>query len=141
MMKKERIKERGIEMTIKEAADSGKEFKLEGAERWLYAYNESGTICYSGTVLPAKFSREDILSDKWIVKKAWFEGDFEKKYPQGVFCRVTNFENSKWYPAIVLGYTLLNDPEYPFETASGEWKWAKPIPKGEELPHVLAEEE
>ena len=122
-------------MTIEEAVESGKELKLEGNE-WLYV-RANGCICYKGTILPATFTKKDVLSNKWIVKEEWYEGDFKAKYPAGVLCKVSDDEVN-WILAII---TLYGEGEdYPFFTnIPTQWTYAKPVPK-EEMPFVLTED-
>ena len=130
--------QRGFKMNILDAVRSGRDFRVKGTKEWLYV-GKDGVIYYRDAGVHVIPRKEDILRDDYEIKKEWYEGNFKEKYPNGILCRVRNYENSKWYPAIVIDYNFFN--AYPFETASGEWKWAEPIPKDEKLPYILTEDD
>ena len=125
-------------MNLTEAVKSGKEFKFENRGSWMYI-GRNGIIYYSGTIFPAQFSKEEVLSNKWIVKEEekWYEGNFKEKFPQGVLCKVS-CNVKRWGTDIIMNYS--RDLHHPFIGSRDDWLNAKPIPK-DEIPVILTEED
>ena len=70
------------------------------------------------------------------MKEEWYEGDFKKKYPNGVLCWVwdDNLE-PKMYVIIDIDY----NSNYKFVTCCREnFKYAKPV-RPEEAPAIIGE--
>ena len=124
-------------MNMLEAVYSGKDFKYGDNRDWLYVY-ETGLICYRSTIIPAQFLKEEVLGDKWIIKEEWYEGDFKKKYPHGVFCEVKPVYSSHPLTVTIIDYH--KGKAFPFRARGGGWLNAKPIPP-EKAPAIIGKED
>ena len=130
-------------MTIQEAIKTGKPFKRKGWNFYLECQksNYSGNLCFylQCTRTAYTLSGDDILADDWEVLEKWYEGDFEKKYPNGVLCWVwESFRDFK----IIRVIKDYNPQEcYPFLSQDNyRWSRAKPI-KPSEAPAIIGEED
>jgi len=128
----QQLLKRRIKMIIQEAFNSNKWFKrpcwkhsFKRADKTVVKVDNKDIHFYLNEILSVK----DILADDYILKKEWYEGDFKKKYPNGVWCWVWDKEDDK-IKAVVTNYD--KDVPYPFVTTS--WccyKYAKPLTKKE----------
>ena len=95
-------------MTIQEAIKSGRPFKRPHYENWLVIDELNNKIWFSinkgrGRFLPS-FSAEDLLADDWKIKEKWYEGNFKKKYPNGVLCWCYNENIINGVVDIIINY-------------------------------------
>ena len=124
-------------MDLKEAVESERDFKFGNQGRWLYVHT-SGVICYKNTVLPARFSEEEILRSWWIVKEEWYECNFNK-YPNGVLCQVSNGSDVDTMRNLDIIIDYCNNDDKKFKSLYHEWRYAKPVPP-EETPTIIGED-
>ena len=87
------------------------------------------------TIVVYHFNPEDFVEDDWEWVKEWYEGDFRKKYPNGILCYV-------WGDSGIKYMRVVTDYKEPFgwDTDQGYWKNAAPIPK-EQAPVIYISEE
>lgn len=123
-------------MTIQEAIKSGKYFKRK---KWNFYLHVDGYNIYDEKEQIFTLDTTDILADDWEVKEEWYEGDFKKKYPNGVLCWVWDICEEK-VARVVNDYKQIN--EYPFIVYEMDrivtFKYAKPV-KPSEAPAIVGE--
>ena len=69
------------------------------------------------------------------LEEKWYEGDFKKKYPNGVLCWVWHYMSPEKYRTIVVNY--VKDSKYPFLSFDNfTWKCAKPM-NSSEAPAII----
>ena len=137
-------------MTIQEAIKSGRPFKRKGLNFYLECQksNYSGNLCFYLQCTRAAYtlSGDDILADDWEVLEKWYEGNFKKKYPNGVLCKVGNSEGLYKPYNIKIITNYVKGDKYPFKSYYGnptgcllEYEYAEPV-KPEEAPAIIGED-
>ena len=95
-------------MTFLEVVESGKLFKRKNGSCW-YRVTKGGNVVKinddnSETLIYLDISF--ITAIDFVIKEEWYEGDFKKKYPNGVLCWVYDkWEKKISYRAVVVDYT------------------------------------
>ncbi len=125
-------------MTLQEAIKSGKPFKRPCHMYWMLVNNDR--IVYVSAVGAINWTPniEDYFADDYFVKEDWYEGDFKKKFPNGVLCWVWD-RGFRKRMAIVIGYD--KERVHPFLVTYGAYyEYAEPI-KPEEAPAIIGGQE
>ncbi len=123
-------------MTLKEAIESGRPFKLPELNYWIKVENEEFETEVGKFIVKPK----DLFRNDWKIKEKWYEGDFKKKWPKGVLCKVWDEAHNISMVARVRDYKA--DEDYPFIVAKGIYRFthAEPV-KPEEAPAIIGREE
>ena len=131
-------------MKNKEKLYSNTPFRRKGKSyciRWSEEYGFLRTTSHkkydtnNDEICRYNFLPEDFLVDDWEWVEEWYEGDFKKKYPNGVLCWVWGgFVNP--FRAVVIDY---KPSTHYFITENGCWLNAKPV-KPEETPAIIKKE-
>lgn len=127
-------------MTIQEAIKSGKPFKRKYWKDWIKRVKDYcvwATGVNKNELANDAISINDILADDWEVKEEWYEGDFKKKYPNGVLCWVWNSYSNVINKRVVIDYI----PEVQkFKTDTGTIVSARPVLPSE-APAIIGEDD
>ena len=127
-----------LQEAIKNYLQNGRKFKRKHWHSQAWLTQKGSYLCYEVDGKYVNLSINDLLADDYEIKEAWFEGNFKEKYPNGVYCFVSDDKKS-WIKIVVTNYKP--DLSYPYiDEEGGRWKFAKPIPK-DKIPYILTEEE
>ena len=123
-------------MTLKEAWETHRLFKRKHWDLWYNKLEEKDSIqaIYENndSYDSRKLSLLDILADDWEIEERWYEGDFKKKYPNGVLCYIG--QNGNIHKPIII--TIITDyvegDDRPFKSyydncSNLEFGYAKPV--------------
>jgi len=118
-------------MNLLDAAKLSKPFKRKDWNKWYHAPNSLREVTFFVIDDDMKYyllTFSDLLADDYIIKEEkWYDGDFKKKYPNGVLCWVSNLSYSSDYVEIIKDYN--SDEEKFISIINEEWNYAKPISK------------
>ena len=94
------------------------------------------------TITVYHFNPEDFVVDDWGWVEEWYEGDFKKKYPNGVLCYVWDeipYHKKYDIAVVVVVVDYVQTSKYPFVAFEGNyWKYAEPV-KSNEAPAIIGE--
>lgn len=121
-------------MTLQEAIKSNRPFRVIGAKTWLIVNKENNEIITKNSNSPVKLTATNILLN-YEIQEQWYEGNFKKKWPNGVLCKVG--DNIKYHQIFAIVVDYIPDSQNPFLTINNTlWKSAEPI-KPEEAPAII----
>jgi len=127
-------------MLLQEALKSGKPFKRQHWDCWYIVKTKNPKSSFRLYCKKhedfLQVSLEDILANDWITKGEWYEGDFKKKYPNGVYCVILD-KGSLYYNkvTIIYNYDITNAP-FPFMGQATGYQKVRPATK-EEVDKIL----
>ena len=120
-------------MTLQEAILSEKPFKRKDWEFYFKVRRNSIYLESTNSLFIPK--KEDILANDYEIEEKWYEGNFKKKWPNGVLCKVG--DNIKYHQIFAIVVDYIPDSQNPFLTINNTlWKSAEPI-KPEEAPAII----
>ena len=129
-----------IKMTFLEAVKSGKKFKRKGEKHWCSISNTGDIIRHvDGESVLCYANYFWYTAEDFEVNEKWYEGDFKKKYPNGVLCKLYDRKEDQPIYDIVIDY--IKDAHYPFRTKSMNYRrYAEPVSK-KDAPAIIEGED
>ena len=122
--------------------------KNRGHLSFLIRWNEDygfEKISPNGEVQHYDFIPDNLLADDWEWVEEWYEGDFKKKYPNGVLCWVWDFTDDydskkvNVHQEIIIDTYIDREGNRVFKSRYRTFKYVKPI-EPEEAPTIIEQE-
>ena len=134
-------------MKLQKAIRNGKLFKRPNMKYWITIF-VGFFICLDEEKKRARtyeLTKKDVLADDWIIfedeiEEKWYEGDFKKKWPNGVLCKVCNNQNTKKIIRPIIEYDTNPWLSSGRRFCDGilYWEFAIPV-KPEEAPAIIGD--